>query len=226
MNQMNIIIIDDDKDICKSLEVILSKDESINVLAIGYNGKQAIEKYFEYLPDILLMDIRMPIKSGIEAAKEILSRDNNAKILFLSTFYDDEYIINSLKLGVKGYIIKEEYDKVIPALKSVMNNQMVFADEVITRIPSFIEKNNYIKENQKDSLTSQYNLNEKEIKIMKLITMGYSNKEIAKDMHFSSGTIRNYISIILEKVNLKNRTQLALFYSDVFDKVDFFKDMY
>lgn len=202
---MNIILIDDDKLITSSLKMILETDSDISVLATGANGLEAISLYEQYSPDVLLMDIRMEQMSGIESAKHILNQHPDAKILFLTTFVDDEYIINALRIGAKGYIIKQEYETIIPALKAVYSGQNVFGNEIISKIPDLMNPSATFS-------YEQYDINEKEYQIIEAIANGLSNKEIADKLCLSEGTIRNYLSIILEKLNLRDRTQLAIYY--------------
>lgn len=202
---MNIILVDDDKLVTSSLKMILETDSDISVLATGCNGTEAIALYKEQHPDVLLMDIRMEEMTGIAAAKEILNQYPDAKILFLTTFLDDEYIIDALKIGAKGYILKQDYETIIPALKAVYSGQNVFGNEIISKIPDLM--------NQASTFSyEQYDINEKEYSIIEGIANGLSNKEIADELFLSEGTIRNYLSIILEKLNLRDRTQLAIYY--------------
>lgn len=202
---MRVLIVDDDKLVCVSLKTILEVESDIDVVGLGYSGKDAIELYQRLNPDILLMDIRMEEVSGIEAAQVILVQDKNAKILFLTTFSDDEYIINALKIGAKGYIIKQNFECIVPSLRAVYTNQNVFGDDVISKIPCLI--NNY---NNTDY--SSYGLTEKETHIISLVAEGLSNKEISKTLFLSEGTVRNSITTILQKLDLRDRTQIAIFY--------------
>ncbi|EST12892.1 response regulator [Sporolactobacillus laevolacticus] len=202
---MNVVIVDDDQLVSSSLKTILEADGAIRVTGIGHSGTQAVELYRELRPDILLIDIRMDGMTGIEAAKILLHDHNNAKILFLTTFSDDEYIIEALRIGAKGYILKQNFESIVPALKAVFSGQRVFGDAIISKIPSLIK--------QKDQPNfSQFDLTDREIAIIKQVASGSSNREIAKELFLSEGTIRNYISSILEKLELRDRTQLAIFY--------------
>lgn len=203
---MRIIIIDDDKLIAMSLKTIIEASSSIQVVALGYSGESAIDLYKEHKPDIVLMDIRMGGISGLEAGKEILRRDKAGKILFLTTFEDDEYIITALKLGAKGYILKQQFEGIVPALKAVYGGQSVFGQEVVSKLPSILQRNTEKKNIPK------YDLSEKELEIINQVSKGLSNKEIAAQLYLSEGTVRNYISSILEKLHLRDRTQLAIFY--------------
>ena len=203
---MDIIIIDDDKLVRMSLKTIIEASSDIKVLATGESGEEAIKLYSEHHPDILLMDIRMGGMTGIDAAKEILKASPDARILFLTTFADDEYIITALKIGAKGYILKQHYDAIVPALTAVFEGHSVFGEEIISKIPSIMTSETAKKD------CADFGLVDKELEIIELVSEGLSNKEISSKLFLSEGTIRNYISIILEKLCLRDRTQLAIFY--------------
>jgi DNA-binding NarL/FixJ family response regulator len=202
---VKVLIIDDDKLVCASLKIILEADPEIEVVGTGFNGEMAIELYDKLLPEVLLMDIRMDTMTGLEGAEIILNKHKDAKILFLTTFLDDEYIIKALKIGSKGYILKQNFESLIHCLKAVQSGQTVFGEEIVTKIPSLISDNNKLK-------FINYDINEKEYDIIVEVSNGLNNKEIAEKLFLSEGTIRNYISVILEKLNLRDRTQLAIFY--------------
>lgn len=202
---MNIVIIDDDLLVCQALKTILEADEEIHVSAIGYDGTDAIKLYDIHKPHILLMDIRMTHMTGLEAGAKILQKFSSAKILYLTTFADNEYIIEALKMGAKGYLLKQNFEIIIPAIKAVHLGQNVYGDEIISKISPLMEK-------KEVPSFSDFGLTEKEIQILTAIAEGLSNKEIAENHFLGEGTVRNYISVILEKLNLRNRTQLAIFY--------------
>lgn len=202
---MRVVVVDDDKLVAISLKTILEADEAITVVGTGHNGKEAIALFQEMRPDVLLMDIRMEIMSGLEAAEHILQDNPNARILFLTTFSDDEYIVKALSIGAKGYILKQDFEGIVPALKAVCGGQSVFGGEVIGKIPVLMQS-------KEEFDYSRYDINEKEQAIIELVAEGLSNKEIAEKLFLSEGTVRNYISSILEKLALRDRTQLAVFY--------------
>ena len=172
---MRIVVVDDDQIVAISLKTILEADEEIDVVACGNDGEDAITLYEKEKPDILLMDIQMKNVSGLSAAEEIMKKDSDAKILLLTTFSDDEYIVKALDIGVKGYILKQDFDGIVPAVKAVFRGQ-------------------------------------KEQEVMAQVALGKSNREIAETLFLSEGTVRNYISSVLEKLSLRDRTQLAVFY--------------
>ncbi len=202
---MNVLVVDDDKLVCVSLKTILEADPEISVTGIGNNGQQAIELYHQLQPDILLMDIRMEIMTGLEAGEVLLKQYPNARILYLTTFSDDSYIITALKIGAKGYLLKQNFESIVPALKAVFMGQSVFGSEVTTKLPSLIHGSS-------TPSFPKFDLTEKEVELLIHISEGLSNKEISEVMYLSEGTIRNYISILLDKLQLRDRTQLAVFY--------------
>ncbi len=202
---MRVLVIDDDALVSSSLKTILEADLDIHVVAIGNSGLDAIDLYKSHRPDIILMDIRMDGMTGIEAAEYIIAFDPDAKILFLTTFSDDEYIIKALRLGSKGYILKQRFDSIIPSLKTALLGQNVYGEEIIGKLPALL------KEDGKIGLES-YGLTERELETISHVAEGLSNKEISEIMYLSEGTVRNYISTILDKLELRDRTQLAIFY--------------
>lgn len=202
---MKIVIIDDDPLVCLSLKTILEKEEDIEVVGIGNDGLDGIRLYEELKPDIVLMDIRMKNMDGIKSSKKIFDLDEEAKIILLTTFADNEYITKALDVGVKGYLLKDDIKSIAPALRTVNMGQSVFGKEIANMFKSALSSVN------KDFYNS-YGLNEREVEIVELVANGLSNKEIAESIYLSEGTIRNYLSNILEKLGLRDRTQLAVFY--------------
>jgi DNA-binding NarL/FixJ family response regulator len=202
---MKIIIADDDALAAASIKTILESDSDITVSGVGQNGSEAVELYFELQPDIALLDIQMPKMNGLDAASEILSRDPKAKILFLTTFSDNDYIIKALSIGAKGYILKQDFDSIVPALKAVMSGQSVFGRDIGAKLPALLNGG-------KAFSYRDCGISEKEEEIIVLVAQGLNNKEIAEKSYLSIGTVRNYLSIILDKLDLRDRTQLAVFH--------------
>lgn len=202
---MKVLIVDDDNLVAVSLKTILSSDSEIEVTGIGNDGTDAIRLYEEQQPDVLLMDIRMSGMSGLDAGSEILSKHNDAKILYLTTFNDDEYIIKAISIGAKGYIIKQDFESIIPAVKSVYKGQSVFGNAITEKLPGIINK-------KKTFDYESFGITPQEKEIIEEIAKGLSNKEIADKLCLSEGTVRNYLSNILRKLDLRDRTNLAIFY--------------
>lgn len=202
---MRVIIIDDDQLVVMSLKTILEADAKVQVVGVGYDGADAVTLFAEHKPDVVLMDIQMKHISGIEAAKEILRQNAYARILFLTTFSDDSYITQALEAGAKGYILKQDFHAILPALLAVDQGQSVFGGEIVSRLPTLQASSGKFD-------ADRYGISEKELEIMALVGDGKSNKEIAEELFLSEGTVRNYISTILDKLSLRDRTQLAVFY--------------
>lgn len=204
-NDMKIVIIDDDCLVSGALKSILETDPEINVAAIGTDGAEALPLYEKFQPDVLLMDIRMQNTDGLDGAVQILSKHSEAKILLLTTFSDDEYIVKALKSGVRGYLLKQDYQSIIPAIKSVHTGQTVFGDTITAKLPDLLQTSS-------DFDYASHNISSREYEVIKLVADGKSNREIAEYLFLSEGTVRNYLSLILEKLSLRDRTQLAIFY--------------
>lgn len=202
---MKIVIVDDDIFVSGALTTILEASGKVTVAASGTDGKEAAELYKIHQPDVLLMDIRMKEKSGLDASTEILEEFPDAKILLLTTFSDDEYIVKALKLGAKGYLLKQDYASILPALEAVCSGQTVFGTEIMSRIPELIHSGSSFH-------YEDYDISRRELEIIRLIADGLSNKEIASQLFLSEGTVRNYLSSILDKLQLRDRTQVAVFY--------------
>ena len=200
---MRTVITDDDRLVCSALKTILEA-AGIEVPATGCCGAEAVALYEQHKPDIMLMDIRMEGMTGLEAAEKILAAHKSAKILFLTTFSDDEYIIKALRIGAKGYMLKQNFESIVPALYAVMLGQSIFGDEIVSKIPGLMSEG-------KRALC-KYGLSERETEIIGLVAEGLNNREISLRIFLSEGTVRNHISVILEKLNLRDRTQLAVFY--------------
>ncbi len=202
---MTIIIVDDDKLVGISLKTIIEASGEITVTAVVCCGADAVRLYDELRPDIVLMDIRMEEMTGLDAGEKILAAHPEAKILYLTTFSDDDYIIRALKIGARGYILKQDFESIIPALKAVYAGQSVFGEDIVAKIPGLLSRNQKVDLND-------YGITDKETEIIRLIAEGLSNREIAETLYLGEGTVRNAVSVIMDKLGLKRRTQLAIFY--------------
>ncbi len=202
---MKIVIVDDDSIVLMSLKTIIEAG-GIEVLATGKSGAEAVELYEKYQPDILLSDIRMEGMDGITAAGNVLKKYPEARVLFLTTFSDDEYVVNALKCGAKGYILKQDFEGIVPALQAVYSGQSVFGGEIVNKLPNIQTADSKAEKFAEKAVT------EKEFEIVELVAKGLSNKEIAEQLFLSEGTVRNYLSNILDKLDLRDRTQLVVYY--------------
>lgn len=201
---MNILIIDDDRIVCQALKAILEQEAGFHVPATGGSYEDAVHLYEEHQPDILLMDIRMGAKTGLQAAETILARHPEAKILFLTTFADDEYILKALQIGAKGYLLKQDYEAIAPALRAVATGQTVFGSDIMRALPPMLKP--------RQSAGEEEGLSDREQEVLRLIAEGLSNREIAEQLFLSEGTVRNYVSQLLAKLDVRDRTQLVVGY--------------
>ncbi len=202
---MRVLVVDDDRLVCRSLTTILQADQGVEVVGMGHDGHEAVALFAQLKPDVLLMDIRMDRMTGLEACKRILDEFPDARILFLTTFLDDDYILQALRLGAKGYILKQDFESIIPAVKAVCMGQSVLGDAVITKLPGLLRDDEAVD-------LAVRGITDREKSIIELVAKGLSNREIAEILYLSEGTVRNYLSVILEKLELRDRTQLAVFY--------------
>lgn len=206
------VLIADDQEIMRdSLELLINSDDRFEVIGLAENGRVTVQKALELKPDIILMDIRMPELNGIECVNIIKEKNDLIKIIMLTTFDSEEYIYNSLKSGADGFLLKgiSKVD-LINSIETVYKGGASIEPETAQKVFSIfgkMAKSFFVDDKQQeiDDLT------ETELRIIQLIGRGYSNKEIVNEIHFSEGTIRNNISIILKKLNLRDRTQIAIF---------------
>ncbi|MDI9498838.1 MAG: response regulator transcription factor [Bacillota bacterium] len=201
-----ILVVDDDVLAAGALATIVSSDPGLEVVAVGHSAADAVRLHAELAPDLAVLDIRMGDSSGIDAARAILARDPGALILFLTTFLDDEYIISALALGARGYILKQDHRALIPAIHAVLRGQTVYGLEVTGRLARVGER----PAQELDALYEERQITERERAVIVEVAAGCNNREIADRLYLSEGTVRNQISVILEKLDLRDRTQLAI----------------
>ena len=201
---MRLIVVDDDRLVVDSLKIILGAQPQIEVVDTGANGDDAVALYAEHAPDIALLDIQMPGRDGLSAA-----RDPSARVVFLTTFSDDEYIVSALKLGARGYLIKTDVAAIPPALAQVMDGKRVLEGKAIEDIDF---DGTGVEAGAPRRPAAFASLTDREFEVAELIARGLDNKEIAATAYMGEGTVRNHISSILAKMGLRNRTQIAIAY--------------
>lgn len=199
---IKVLICDDDSLIRESLKLLLPLKADIEIVGVAEDGEEAINICTKENVDVALLDIRMPKVSGVEAVKKIVSK-SNTKCLILTTFDEEDYINEAIEYGAKGYILKNSTpEQIAQSITSVYNNTIVMNENVLNKFQG--------KSNQPQF--SKYEFTEREKDIIIAISEGLSNKEISKKLFISEGTIRNYITIILDKTNLEHRTAIAVNY--------------
>lgn len=212
MEKIKVLIADDIMILRQGLKAVLEQDNGIEVVALAENGREAFEKCAVYTPDVVLMDMRMPDYDGAYGIRSIKEKHPDIRVLVLTTFDDEETIEKAVSSGADGYILKEMADeKVIASVKSVHAGISVFGNGVYQVMRSQLEegKNNARKNEVLQELEMEFSDRERDV--LKLVARGYDNKEIAAEICLAEGTVRNQISRLLEKLELKDRTQLAIY---------------
>jgi DNA-binding NarL/FixJ family response regulator len=215
---IRIAIVDDQDIVRESLKILLSTQADFDVVGTGKDGYDALKLVDTFHPDILLLDIRMPIMNGVETTGVIKLRSPNTSIIILTTFDDDEYLLKAIKNGASGYLLKNSaMDELIKAIRTVYAGGSLMTPEVTSKVFRLFSELIKNKEDEGKNNNVVYDignipstLSRTEIDIICHIAKGMANKEIASEMSLSEGTIRNYISSILQKIGLRDRTQIAL----------------
>lgn len=211
-----VAIVDDDPIVCSSLSTILKATGTAAIAWTACDGEIAVDRYEDDNPDVLLIDVQMPVMDGLTASRKIIDAHPNAKILILTTFADESYIAKALEIGTKGYLIKQDVSSVIPAVQSVMAGQVVMGAQVLQKLhvgnasPAWNDVSQAYKSEAVQFPGRFANLTERERDVLQLVAEGYDNREIAAKLFLSEGTVRNRISDILAKTNITNRTKLAV----------------
>lgn len=207
---MRVVIADDDAVVAASLRTVLDAQGDIEVAGCGKDGAEAVRLARELRPDVVLLDIQMPGTDGLTAAEAILAEPSPPRVVFLTTFSDDEYIVRALSLGAAGYLIKHDVASVAPALRAVVAGRSVLEGEVLERAVALGAESAGGARPDLASLFPQ--LTDREREVVELIAEGLDNREVAAAAYMGEGTVRNHISSILAKLGLRNRTQIAVAY--------------
>ncbi|MBS4201625.1 response regulator transcription factor [Bacillus sp. FJAT-49732] len=208
---IKILIVDDQELMRDGLATILNLKPEIDVVGVASNGKEAFEKASELLPDIVLMDIRMPIANGVEGTRLITSSLPDTKVLMLTTFNDSELIFEALEEGASGYLLKDmTTDSIVQAIMTVQSGGMVLPKEWTAEIVKEMRKS---KAADHDTEVPKIinDLTERELEVLSKLGLGLNNKEIANELFISEGTVKNHVSNLISKLDLRDRTQAAIF---------------
>jgi DNA-binding NarL/FixJ family response regulator len=191
---------------------MLSNKSGLKIVGTAANGREAIELARTLVPDVILMDIRMPEIDGVQCIEIIKQKHPEIKIIVLTTFDDDEYVFNALKHGASGYLLKGiSLDELIGAIKTVVKGGALINPNIASKVCKLFSQMAHADFRIKVDESLMDELGQLELKIVKFIGMGLSNKEITDKLKLKEGTVRNYISSILSKLGLRDRTQIAIF---------------
>lgn len=204
---IRVLLVDDQTLVRKGVKSLLALAPAIEVIGEAADGQQAIEFIAEIKPDVVLMDMRMPVKSGLEAIQELSTSGNLPPTIILTTFDDDELVLAGIKSGAKGYLLKDvSLEQLVEAIEVVSKGGSLVQPAMTQRLLSGLEGLN----NQFVSLERPDPLTDRETEILRLMAGGFSNKEIANSLHVAEGTIKNHVSNILSKLGVRDRTRAVL----------------
>ena len=203
---LRVCVVDDDPFVTASLATILSAEPDIVVAGEGHDGEEAVALFERERPDVLLMDIQMPGVGGLEAAERILAAHPEARVVFLTTFSDDEYIVRALRLGAKGYLIKQEVATIAPALRSVTAGQSVLGGEVLGRVDALMR--GAVPPAPEPARLEA--LTEREREILVLVARGMTNDEIGAELFISPATVKTHLARVMAKLGAHDRAQLVV----------------
>ena len=212
--KIKVMITDDQRLMREGLKTILDLEQDLTVVELAENGRDALNKIAEAQPDVILMDIRMPIMNGVECTGIIKQQYPKIKVLILTTFDDDEFIIDALKNGAVGYMLKDlSSEKLVGAIKDAYNGNSIMQPEIAAKVISHITGSTLgpIHNNAVLEQSSMSELTEREKNVLQLVGKGMSNAEIAKKLYISEGTVKNYISNLYSKLEVNDRSKLTLF---------------
>jgi DNA-binding NarL/FixJ family response regulator len=203
---IRLLVVDDQDIFRQDLAILLSAEADLDVVGQGSHGREAIALTQNLQPDVILMDVRMPICDGVVATREIIQRYPWIRILVLTTFDDDEYVWQSLQAGALGYLLKHTpIEQIVTAIRSVYLGYCQLGPSIVPKVVAQLKPNLSRPKDDYDYLLSQ-----RELEILKLIKQGKNNREIAQELHLTEGTVRNYVSQIFSQLGVRDRIQAVL----------------
>jgi DNA-binding NarL/FixJ family response regulator len=203
---MKILLCDDQTVIRDGLEMLLNLEKDFQVVGLAEDGAEAVELATKKQPDLILMDLKMPIMNGIEATREISLKFPDIKILVLTTYDDDEWVFDAIRAGASGYLLKDtSRQKIVEAIRGTMEGKSFIDPAIAGKLLNHVSS----KQTQPKSMLTD-KLTERELDVLRLISKGVNNSDIAEQLHLSEGTVRNRVSVILEKLGVADRTQAAV----------------
>lgn len=209
---IRLLLVDDQELVCQGLQAMLNLESDIEVVGLASNGQLAVRQAETLQPDIVLMDIRMPIMDGREATKIICQKFPDIKVLIVSTFDEDDYIAHSIQAGAKGYLLKDmPVEELIQAIRLVNLGYTQMGPGLMQKMLDNINN----RENVETKRPEPVELTPREIEVMNLIGKGCTNREIAEELYLAEGTVKTHVTNILNRLNLKNRSQIAIYANSI-----------
>ncbi len=209
-NMISVIVVDDQHLIRQGLKTLLELEPDLEIVGEAENGQQAVELAEKLQPDVILMDIRMPIMDGVAATREIKSKFAQTKILVLTTFDDDEYIKAALQHGAMGYLLKDTpSEELAVAIRAVQRGYTQLGPGIVKKLLTQFPAT--VATQTPSPPVSLAELTKREKEVLRLIATGANNREIAQELYISEGTVKNHVTNILNRLELRDRTQAAIF---------------
>ncbi len=203
---IKVLICDDQEIVCEGLQRILASDPEITVVATANDGSEALEKIPNAQPDLVLMDLKMPIMNGIIATRKIREKWPEIRVLVLTTYDDDEWLFDAIRSGASGYLLKDRpRSELIKAIKGTIAGEAYVDPAVAGKL-----LNNVARSGPVEQPSIEIDLSDRELEVLELLAQGLTNADIAKRLFLSEGTIRNYTSAIFTKLNVSDRTQAVI----------------
>ncbi|WP_055107914.1 response regulator [Paenibacillus ihumii] len=205
---IRILLAEDQAMVRQGLKMMIETDEKLRVTGEAANGREAVDLNEGHWFDLVILDIQMPVMNGLEAARIIRNRWPERKVLMLTTFNDDEYALEALKSGASGYLLKDaEPEALIRSIRSCMSGGLSLQDDVAAKvIPRLLRQSE-----EEDDRSVDPSITPRELDILKLVGEGRSNREISEQLGLSVGTVKNHMSQLMDKLELRDRTQLAIY---------------
>ncbi len=208
-DEVRLLLVDDQRLMREGLRTLLEMEPGLTVAGEAGNGQEALDAYARLLPDVVLMDVRMPVLDGVEATRRLRQRWPAARVIILTTFDDDEYVFEGLRAGALGYLLKDvSIHELADAIHTVMAGGVLIEPSVARKVVAEFARMAVPAPADRQSLDEP--LSERELEILRLLAQGLTNREIAQRLYLAEGTVKNYVTNILGKIGARDRTQAAL----------------
>lgn len=206
---IRLLLVDDQRLMRDGLRTLLELEDDFEVVGEAENGQEALNRYEDLLPDVILMDIRMPVMDGVKATQQLIERWPDARVIILTTFDDDEYVFEGLRGGAMGYLLKAvSAEELASAIRTVASGGALIDPSVTRKVVAEFARSARTSRSETPELVEP--LSDREVEVLRLIANGYANKEIAGRLFLAEGTVKNYVTSILGKIGARDRTQAAL----------------
>ncbi len=206
---VTILLVDDQRLMREGLRTLLELESGLQVVGEASQGQEALDQYASLQPDVVLMDVRMPVMDGVESTRQLMSLWPRCRVIILTTFDDDEYVFEGLRAGALGYLLKDvSIQELADAIRTVMAGGVLIEPSVARKVVAEFARMTSSAPRTSSGLDDP--LSEREIDILRLLAQGLTNREIAQRLYLAEGTVKNYVTNILSKIGARDRTQAAL----------------